>query len=615
MRVAATITAFQTVLLLGAGFAHAEDPLQAERARLDARYREQLAELAVRSEALGLPEQASITRNWFVTRNPKRQYLFLVPTTNPTQPPGNASKIVRQWHDKLMEQRRMQAEALWGLAEKYLAADRPTMAYQQIHEVVREDPDHSDARRALGYRRVGDRWSQTRESVRPRTGRTSHRDFGWRRNRYWRIDSPHFRVTTSQSGAAGMELAKTLEELHTVWRQLFFRYWSSKEDLRERMAGRDAFTESLRRYEVVLFRDREEYVQQLGKYERQIGITMGYYAKGRRTSFFYAGDQTLGATWFHEGTHQLFQESGNAISDPGEQSNFWIVEGIALYMESLVRHQGYYSVGGFDADRLQYARARRFRGEFHMPIAELVRLGREDLQQHAELRRIYTQAAGLAHLLMDGENGRFRGRLVNYLTLVYLGRDNSASLLRLGGPPPDELDRLYPEFLSVDDRDLRNLDPERPLRNLALGRTSITDQGLAVLAERDLTRLEWLDLSFTEATDAGLAYAAEAVNIRQLSLQETQITDRGLETIGRFGNLEELDLSGTQVTDDGLAYLERLPRLRLLWLTGSRISNAALPRLLQMKNLERLDISNTEVTADAWRQLQEQLPKLTVSEP
>jgi hypothetical protein len=566
--------------------------------------------LADRCDELQLPEQAQITRDWFVARDPHRQYLFLVPATNPTGPDSDASTIVRQWHNKFMEYRRNQAANLWDLAREQLDQGRATEAYQLVHEVLREDPEHADARRVLGYRRVGERWSQTRESVRPKFGRTTHPQFGWRRNQYWRIDSPHFRVTTSLSGAAGMELAKTLEELHTVWRQLFFRYWSTREELTEWMRGRESFSESLRRHEVILFRDRDEYIQQLVRYEPQIAISMGYYAKRRKTSFFYAGEQTLGATWFHEGTHQLFQEYGNAVADPGERWNFWVVEGIALYMESLVRHPGYYAVGGFDADRLQYARRRRYSGEFYMPAAELFRLGRESLQQHPDIRPIYTQAAGFTHFLMDGEQGRFRDSLVNYLTLVYLGRDTPASLQQMGSPPPEELDGRYPDFLAVDDQKLRGLDSLRILRNLSLGRTTVTDEGLAVLGDQDLQHLEWLDLSFTRTTDAGLAHAAAAKNLKQLGLRDTQVSDRGLGIVRHFEQLEELDLSGTQITDEGLACLEGLPRLKLLWLADCKVTDGALPRLLRLKNLEQLDLTNTQVSAEAWRTLQQELPRL-----
>ena len=63
-----------------------------------------------------------------------------------------------------------------------------------------------------------------------------------------------------------------------------------------------------------------------------------------------------------------------------------------------------------------------------MPLDELTRLGKDDLQRYPELAKLYSQSAGLAAFLMDGEAGRYREPLVEYLTAVYAGRDDANSL-------------------------------------------------------------------------------------------------------------------------------------------------------------------------------------------
>ena len=70
--------------------------------------------------------------------------------------------------------------------------------------------------------------------------------------------------------------------------------------LRAQMEGRDERFTSPRRHDVVLFRDRDEYVAKLREVEPQIGVSLGYYAKAKRTAFFYVGDETLVSTWYHE---------------------------------------------------------------------------------------------------------------------------------------------------------------------------------------------------------------------------------------------------------------------------------------------------------------------------
>jgi hypothetical protein len=50
-------------------------------------------------------------------------------------------------------------------------------------------------------------------------------------------------------------------------------------------------------------------------------------------SCFYAGDTSVYPTWYHEATHQLFQEGVPGVTrQPGENQNFWAIEAAALYM-------------------------------------------------------------------------------------------------------------------------------------------------------------------------------------------------------------------------------------------------------------------------------------------
>lgn len=511
--------------------------------------------------------------------------------------------MVKQWHRKFLEHRRAYGEALFSLARQWAEAGRGAEAYQLLHEVLWENPQHTRARQVLGYRSL-----ETPDRVRRRSGTKRHPNFGWEARQYWQIESEHYRVTTSHSVEAGVELAEKLEALHTVWRQVFFSYWSAAESLADRLAGIHSPLGRAAKHEVVLFRDHDEYVRQLTRYEPQIAMSLGYYMKRERTAFFYAGDPSVETTWYHEATHQLFQELGNAVDDVGEQSNFWAVEGIAVYMESLIPGESHYTLGGFDADRLQFARARALSGEYAMPLSELTMLGREALQKHEEIRRIYTQAAGLTHFFMDGAEGTRRQAFVDFLTLLYLGRAGPNQLAVLCGQNGEELDASYLEYLGVRDEDLKFLIPPEFRRNLALSHTAITDEGMQWLAGS--SRLEWLDLSFTQVTDRGLAHLRDARSLRRLSLEGTRATEQALELIGQFPQLEELDLSKLPIRDASLAQLAGLHQLKVLWLAGTAISDAGLRHLETLSQLEHVDVSDTQVTAAGLQSLNARLPKL-----
>lgn len=600
--------AIATLTIMAACHSLGAEPPKPDRAALDATFKQQLESLAGKCDELKLADQARQTRAWIVPRAAGRQYLFVAADAAAPEPAAGEDPIVAKWRDHFRRIRRDHAAGLFELARQRLAQGHADQAYQLVHEVLREDPDHAAARAILGYRRSGDTWIRPGGTIRQRGGRSNHPKFGWPRASYWQVESPHFRITTNHSPEMGVELAERLERFQSVWRQVFFSNWSTPAALADRFAGGNSVLGTSRKHEVVLFKDRQEYVTKLASVGPGIEGSLGYYAKDQRTSLFYAGDERTEPTWFHETTHQLFQEAGNAVHDVGEKWNFWIVEGIAVYMESLVRHDGYDSLGGFDADRLQFERWRTLRGEPCLPLAEIVELGREDLQKHAEIRRIYTRSAALAHFLMDADGGAYRDALMRTLNAVYLGRDSTQTLAASTGLACDVLEKRLPAFLAVTDADLTHLNPPGRVHNLSLGLTRVSDQGLNALANCD--RLQWLDLAFTPVTDAGVARLKNLTQVQRLSLEGTKITDASLPVVGRMTQLQELDLAHTAVTDTGVNNLARLADLTTLYLTKTAITDASIPALSKLSKLEILDVEGTGITPNGLARLREAIAGL-----
>ncbi|MAV34073.1 MAG: hypothetical protein CMJ59_01325 [Planctomycetaceae bacterium] len=580
-----------------------------DRAAFDQPFKRQLQALAVRCAELELPAQAKITREWLITRDPGRQYLFLPTLDDPHAPRDNQPRLVRLWAEKFRGLRRQQAQRLFAAARQSLSAPDERRAFCLLHEVLREQPDHEDALRILGTTNTARPQRGRNRPPRARAGRTRHPQFGWRRGKYWKVNGPHFAITTSHSAKAGLELSRELEDMLIVWRQLFFDFWGVKSSLKSRFSGSKlplTRPGASPRFEVVLFRDRAEYTSQLEQIEPQIARTVGYYLAPQKKSFFFAEDAPT-ATRFHEATHQFFQESRRGPQRVGEQSDFWMVEGIALYMESLERYRDYCTVGGFDADRLQFARQRLFNEQFYLPVGDLSGLGREPLQKHPQLRRLYSQSAGLVHFLMDGEGGRYRDGALSYLEAIYLGRADQQTLAASTATELDSLDQSYRQFLRVSDEQLQYLKPTDRVRSLCLAQTQTTADALLRLA--DYGQLEWLDLSYTGADDQLLALL-KGPRMERLNLEGTSISDAALAHIGSFKNLRELDLSKTGIGDTGLAHLKTLSQLEVLYLTGTQITDRGLIQLAQLKQLEILDVAQTQVTAQALERLVKQLPRL-----
>ena len=437
-------------------------------------FTDQLAALAEKCDELGLKKQADATRSWIIPRHPGRQYLFLPAINDPTAPPAGAPENARQWHKRFLELRREQAEQLFAAAKAASAKREAARAYQLLHEVLREDPEHAEARRILGFQRRGADWSLAgAEPLAARAGALDHPRLGWRARSYWTLETSHYSIVTNHSQRELREAGVELENLHALWRQIFFTYWSAPEALAARFAGQDEpLARERPRMQVVLFKNRQEYAAHVAAAHPKAAATLGLYDDQQRIAYFFAGDKSVYPTWYHEATHQLFQESLPGVREqPGSERNFWALEGVALYMESLVQHSGYWSAGGCEADRLQLARYRVLSGDLDLPLARISALSREHIQYSDDIGRIYTQAAGLAHFLMDGESGAYRRAFGGFVGGIYRGQDTVDSLAKAVGRSPAELDKQYREYLNVTDDDLAGIPNVMQCRNLSLCRT------------------------------------------------------------------------------------------------------------------------------------------------
>jgi hypothetical protein len=382
----------------------------------------------------------------------------------------------------LGEDRRKYADALFELAKKAAEAEQLSLAFQWATEAVRENPNHSEARRVLGYEQLDGVWL-TRYGIRmAEDGKFWHPYFGWvaaedvpryeagerlvgsrwmtaeadaaRRKQMkngWQVRTDHFLVTTNHSLEAAAELAARLERLHQVWRQLFAGFYLSENEVQRLFAGEREPRRQVRPFRVYYHRDHEEYADALRRRQPRAAETLGIYFDEDSEAHFFAGENQDAGTLYHEAVHQLFQESRPAARQIGRDENFWIIEGVATYFETLTEHVDpaaglFYTIGQSGAGRLPAARARLQEG-FYVPLDELVRMGKTDVQQHAEIAKLYSQSAGLAAFLMDAQDGRYREPLVRYLNEVYVDRDNEQSLRQATGGSYDELDAQYRRYI------------------------------------------------------------------------------------------------------------------------------------------------------------------------
>lgn len=444
--------------------------LQKEYAEIDTRFRRQLSEIG--------------PGGWRPNRSATGSLLFLVP--DEFSPDGAKST----GRGPITAHRATHSGALFILAKQAAEAGELSLAFQWATEALRENPDHAEARRVLGYEQRDGKWLteyglRMSESRQPKVW---HPKFGWigsteaarydagerlvgtrwvsakddaaRRTRMedgWSLRTDHFLVRTNHSLEAAAQLAARLERLHQIWRQLFAGYYLSDREVRELFAGRRPPRRQRQPMRVFYHRNKSEYVAALAKRQPRIAETLGIYFAAEEEAHFFANDdngntsQNL-STLCHEAVHQLFQESRPSSRNIGALANFWIIEGVATYFESLTEHHDeqaglYYTIGEAAAGRLPAARERVLKDGFYVPLAQLTQWGKDDLQRQPELAKLYSQSAGLTAFLMDAEGGHYRERLVRYLTDIYAGRDDARTLATASGVSYEELDVAYRRFL------------------------------------------------------------------------------------------------------------------------------------------------------------------------
>jgi hypothetical protein len=226
------------------------------------------------------------------------------------------------------------------------------------------------------------------------------------------------------------DLARRLEEAHTVWMQVFGGFQYEPAEWRQRLQGRGR-PRAADPFAATLAADRQEYVAALEHLEPQIGRTLGIYWSPTRTAWFFEGAGQEPTTVHHEATHQLFAEKRRTSPLAGERCGFWAIEAAACYLESVVPTEFGWTVGGRDAGRAPAARERLVDDGFHVPLGELAALGRHAFQADERLPRIYSEISGLADFFMNGQGRRYREAFVEYLVRVYTGTVDADTLSRL----------------------------------------------------------------------------------------------------------------------------------------------------------------------------------------
>jgi hypothetical protein len=343
---------------------------------------------------------------------------------------------------------------------------------------------------------------------------------------------------------------------------------------------------------------------------RLCGGAVGYYDPDKQTSYFFP-DKSLSATFYHELTHQLLAEATRlqTAENIGSRGDVWLLEGIALYMESLWRGEGYWTLGGWDSPRLQVARYRAVRDGFFVPWDEFSGGRLEEWKANPDIARLYSQAAGVMHVMLDrgdaAEKERRKQVVFQSLVAMYQGAPDSKEILKvLGG---DSAQENYEKELTVTNEQFAELRPDRPLQELVLAGSQLNAEAWQHVTEQ--TSLEWLDLSFSNATSTDLKALGKIKTLERLSVEGTSIDSQLLDSVRVLPKLTELDLTGCAIDDAGLKKLAKHPQLTTLWLGKTQVTDDSLETIAAMTRLKFVDIRESKITPAAWAEFVKRNPR------
>ena len=598
-----------------------ENNWRSDRVTIDRRYAEELQEVSLWCRSEGMIKQAEQTLALYKKRDPHRQYIFL-----PTEEDGLNSTTatvkttdakILEWSKRLKEARANHAQTVFKMAKVAAEDNAGAIAFQMLHEAVYFDPELSEVRSILGHKRTKKGWQVGPDRIRAKKAPKRHKVMDWQGKEYLQVSSSHFNIASTASEEETIELARNLERWHDIWRQVCFEYWSSSKQVARWIEGRGKAKIPSRKFDVVFFKDRDDYVGQLKNSIRGISNSTGYYSDVNRTSFFYASDNKQDrTTWRHELTHQLYQESVRSKNSPFEDEFLWLVEGAAMYFESVVDHGSYATVGGFEGRRSQFARIRLFRERFYMPVSELSALSQAEFQSHKNIKRLYSQSAGLAHMLMDDQEGKYQARYFNFMKLLYAGKLKPGTFEKVIGLSYDEMDKQYQTFLRVSSEEVADFLSEPESRTeLALPGAKLTDSAFESLGR--CKNLTWLDLSANQISGPQMNQLGGMNRLSQLFLTNCVLDQGCFAGLTKLDSVTEIDLRGTNTTDAFMSELHssdgfKLGNLNILRLSNTQVSDTTLLYLRGQTNLRTLDVRGTSVTQGGVNRLKSDLPDLEI---
>jgi len=158
--------------------------------------------------------------------------------------------------------------------------------------------------------------------------------------------------------------------------------------------------------------------------------------------------------------------------------------------------------------------------------------------------------------------------------------------------------------IEFNERNVAALARLKNLQKLGLeGRGAVPEEVLAQLAQ--LTSLAALSIDGSEIDDRGLAQFKNLTALERLNLPDSKITGAGLASLDKLTKLNTLTLTNSPLDDAGSQHLRLLPALQYLNLGKTKITDESIGAIGALKNLQMLTIDGDAITARGLTQLKD----------
>lgn len=408
--------------------------------------------LAQECEAQGARTEAAIIRE----RSARLDHITLDVDKLPEEIGGIPLAPDDVWGPQRIALEKAYAARVYGLSQRAQQQRNNSLCFHLIREVAFHDPDHESARRMLGYMKYEGEWTTPFLASKRRRGLVWHEVYGWlpeahvkkyeaglrfygakwitaqqeeaRRRDFnrdpWVIETEHFIVKTNHSLERGVKLSQLLEGFHRYFVREFSAFFTTPEQLKALFDGKALQSGNVHKHEVCYYASKGEFVARL-RSQPNIELCNGIYMPQQQIAHFFYDpvlDDTLQETLYHEVTHQLLSESGTRPFSVAADRDFWVVEGLACYMESFKQKDGKVTVGFPLHTRMQAAiRHAQQPGEF-VPLQAFVSMGQSEFQNAGKLsvlQRYYAQATAESHFFLHYKDGLYRDAFIEYLAQIY----------------------------------------------------------------------------------------------------------------------------------------------------------------------------------------------------